>query len=147
MNTTDLTPLPDRPSLEQYRKQAKDFVKLAKSGDSEIRQRIKRYHPRPGPVLTPADAQLVIAREHGFESWPKFAKHIEGLTRDLLRHSSIVARRFHQDRSAGQRRKRVSWRCSGVTGRRRDLCVARHGHASYTGLSVRSQNVQAWHRA
>src|SRR5262249_53777184 len=26
-----------------------------------------------------ADAQLVIAREHGFESWPKFAKHIETL--------------------------------------------------------------------
>lgn len=26
-----------------------------------------------------ADAQLVIAREHGFESWPKFAKHIEAV--------------------------------------------------------------------
>jgi ankyrin repeat protein len=25
---------------------------------------------------------LVIAREHGFESWPKFAKHIEGLTKE-----------------------------------------------------------------
>ncbi|MGB9123427.1 MAG: hypothetical protein WCE73_22620 [Candidatus Angelobacter sp.] len=24
-----------------------------------------------------ADAQLVIAREHGFESWPKFARRIE----------------------------------------------------------------------
>jgi ankyrin repeat protein len=26
-----------------------------------------------------ADAQFVIAREHGFESWPEFAKHIEAL--------------------------------------------------------------------
>src|SRR5205823_2892040 len=25
--------------------------------------------------------QLVIAREHGFESWPRFAKHIQALTR------------------------------------------------------------------
>jgi ankyrin repeat protein len=27
------------------------------------------------------DAQFVIARSHGFESWPKFAKHIEALAR------------------------------------------------------------------
>lgn len=29
-----------------------------------------------------ADAQLVIAREHGFESWPKFAKHVEAVMRE-----------------------------------------------------------------
>ena len=83
MNTTDLTPLPARPSLEQYKKQAKDFAKLIKSGDSEVVQRFKKYHPRPARLLGPAltDAQLVIAREHGFESWPKFAKHIEALNR------------------------------------------------------------------
>lgn len=28
-----------------------------------------------------ADAQFVIARSHGFESWPKFAKHLEDLAR------------------------------------------------------------------
>jgi hypothetical protein len=28
-----------------------------------------------------SSAQFVIARSHGFESWPKFAKHIEALTR------------------------------------------------------------------
>src|SRR5690242_8989588 len=85
MNTTDLTPLPARPSLEQYKKQAKDFVRVVKSGDLEIVERIKKYHPRPGSLSVKfvlADAQLVIAREHGFESWPKFAKHIEGLTRE-----------------------------------------------------------------
>ena len=84
MNTTDLTPLPARPSLEQYKKQAKDFVKLARLDDSEVGQRIKKYHPRPGSPSTKfalADAQLVIAREHGFESWPTFAKHIEALAR------------------------------------------------------------------
>ena len=82
MNTTDLTPLPARPSLEQYKKQAKDFVKLARSSDSGVFERIRKYHPHPaslGAKFALADAQLVIAREHGFESWPKFAKHIEGL--------------------------------------------------------------------
>src|SRR5260370_18627908 len=85
MNTTDLTPLPARPSLEQYKKQAKEFVKLGKSGDAEIVQRVKKYHPHPGSPSAKfalADAQLVIAREHGFESWPKFVKHIEALTRE-----------------------------------------------------------------
>jgi ankyrin repeat protein len=28
-----------------------------------------------------ADAQFAIARSHGFESWPRFAKHLEGMTR------------------------------------------------------------------
>jgi ankyrin repeat protein len=34
-----------------------------------------------------ADAQFVIARSHGFESWPRFAKHLEA-----LRKSSSVSR-------------------------------------------------------
>jgi hypothetical protein len=86
--------LPASPSLEQYKKQAKDLLKNSKSGQGEALQltlqRIKKDHPRfgrleelelKGAKLALADAQLVIAREHGFESWPKFAKHIEGLTR------------------------------------------------------------------
>ena len=57
----NIGPLPASPNLEQYRKQAKDLVK------------------KTGSKL--ADAQFTLAREHGFDSWPKFAKHIEALTR------------------------------------------------------------------
>src|SRR4030081_625064 len=90
MNTTDLTPLPARPRLEQYRKQAKEFVKARQSGDPGARRRIESYHPRAARLLDSgvpnvrfslADAQLVIAREHGFESWPKFARHVDALAR------------------------------------------------------------------
>ena len=35
-----------------------------------------------------ADAQFVIARSHGFESWPKFSKHLD----ELSQKSSIVAK-------------------------------------------------------
>jgi hypothetical protein len=82
--------LPFRPSLEQYKKQAKDLLKGHKSGDLQALQRVKNNHPRLGKVadaelqtarLILADAQLVIAREHGFESWPNFAKHIDALGR------------------------------------------------------------------
>jgi ankyrin repeat protein len=40
------------------------------------------------PQCRLADAQFVIARSHGFESWPKFYKHLD----DLSQKSSIVAK-------------------------------------------------------
>ena len=85
----DARELPARPSLDQYKKQAKDLIKTCASGDQDSLRRIKRYHPRFGKLsdaelrdaLKLTDAQLAIAREHGFQSWPNFAKHIDGLTR------------------------------------------------------------------
>lgn len=87
----DAKELPARPSVEQYKKQAKDLIKTCASGDPDSLRRIKQYHPRFGKLsdaefhsisLRLTDAQLAIAREHGFESWPKFTKHIEALTRE-----------------------------------------------------------------
>jgi len=80
--------LPSRPNLEQYKSQAKDLVKAHGLGHSDALERIARHHPRlhklPQPEIQRArfaltDAQLILAREHGFESWPKFAAHIETL--------------------------------------------------------------------
>ena len=88
----DPKPLPARPSLEQYKKQAKELLKAYRSADVETIRRVKKNHPRFEKLaehshvlplgfdiskFALADAQLVIAREHGFESWPKFAKRIE----------------------------------------------------------------------
>jgi Ankyrin repeats (3 copies) len=76
--------LPLSPSLEQYKKQAKDLVKAHKAGRHEAIQRIQQHHPRAAQLseVALADAQLVIAREHGFDSWPKFAVHITSLKPD-----------------------------------------------------------------
>ena len=78
--------LPDRPNLEQYKKQAKQLQRGAASGVLSELNRLRKYHPRfrdlaPGkqPHIRLADAQFVLAREHGYDSWPKFAKHIETL--------------------------------------------------------------------
>jgi len=82
--------LPARPSFEQYKKQAKDLVKGRGSWDPQTICRVRQNHLRLGKLsdaefqaarFALADAQFVIAREHGFESWPKFAKHIESLVR------------------------------------------------------------------
>src|SRR5439155_7012432 len=81
--------LPDRPNLDQYKKQAKELVKAAKAGDARAFVLMREHHPRlkqlPDDQLhrttfALADAQLVVARAHGFDSWPKFAKHIETIT-------------------------------------------------------------------
>ena len=82
--------LPTRPNLEQYKKQAKDLTRDCGLGLPDSLARLKRHHPRfhkmadaelRAAQVTRTDAQLVLAREHGFESWPKFAKHIETLNR------------------------------------------------------------------
>ena len=75
--------LPNRPNLQQYRKQAKGLLKQYKAGDVVALDRFRAHHPdgrKTGTARTfrLSDAQCVLAREHGFESWPKFARHVEG---------------------------------------------------------------------
>ena len=77
--------LPPHPSLENLKKQAKSLHKAHRSGDPEAADRIKPHLPR----LTDAsaeeilqsdfslqEAQLVVAREYGFPSWPKLVEAI-----------------------------------------------------------------------
>jgi ankyrin repeat protein len=73
--------LPVRPNLEQYKKQAKDLARDCGLGVTGALARLHKHHPRFSEAreelrVALTDAQLVIAREHGFESWPKFAAHI-----------------------------------------------------------------------
>src|SRR5688500_17719482 len=70
--------LPSQPDLEQLKTQAKELLKAWKSHDDDAIRRIQENHPRPGgATLRLGDAQLVIAREYGFASWPKLKAHIE----------------------------------------------------------------------
>jgi ankyrin repeat protein len=96
----DAKPLPAQPSLEQYKKQAKELLKAYRSADVETIRRVKGNHPRFEKLAEPgfdiskfalADAQLVIAREHGFESWPKFAKRIEVINSEVAARANPIA--------------------------------------------------------
>jgi len=126
----DALPLPPHPSLDHYRRLAKDLVRACRSDapdairawttawietlvarhglsvslpgshractPAEIRERIDRSAQRIAKHLqgktrprsraattacTLAGAQLAIARESGFPSWPRFARHVEALAR------------------------------------------------------------------
>jgi hypothetical protein len=86
-NPQDALPLPGRPNLEYYKKLAKELVKAFKSGGEKgigkwATDDAVEFARRTMSVrCTLADAQFVIARSHGFESWPKFSKHLEALAR------------------------------------------------------------------
>jgi Ankyrin repeats (many copies) len=78
--------LPIHPSLEQYRKQAKELVRAVAARNLDALDTVRRWHPRfrkatddQIPAIALADAQLIFARAHSFPSWPKFAAHLETL--------------------------------------------------------------------
>jgi ankyrin repeat protein len=76
-------PLPARPSLEMQRKLAKRLLRDVWSGDAEAIARAQAFHPGRGvdpDAMKLHDAQLVIARGYGFESWAAMAQKIESLT-------------------------------------------------------------------
>jgi hypothetical protein len=58
-------------NLEQLRKQAKELVRAARAGDAAARSRLGDL-----PVHL-SSAQLVLAREHGYASWPDLVRTLE----------------------------------------------------------------------
>ncbi len=78
--------LPAHPSLEQYKKQAKEIVRGVETRNLHVLDLLRRWHPRfrkatddQLTAISLADAQLALARAHAFPSWPKFAAHLETL--------------------------------------------------------------------
>jgi ketosteroid isomerase-like protein len=82
--------LPGNANLEQLKKGAKSFQRAVRSGDAGAAEVVREFHPRlphaqPGSPELDAfrrtDAQLVIARQFGFSSWPKLKAHLEMVAR------------------------------------------------------------------
>lgn len=79
--------LPDRPDLHQLRIQAKELKRALAERDPSALDRLLTHHPkfagRPieraaNWVFTLRDAQVIIAREAGFDSWKELVQAIEG---------------------------------------------------------------------
>lgn len=69
--------LPARPSLDSLRKQAKKLARDAAAGNRNAVARIQAQLPRATLPLANRDAQLVIAREYGFASWPALTAEVQ----------------------------------------------------------------------
>lgn len=92
---SELRPFPDRPSLEFDRKAAKALLRQLRAGETHA---LERAHARgvhlaqSAEQFALADAQLIIAREYGFASWPRLVQY----------HGDIVrqARALERNRTA-----------------------------------------------
>ncbi len=73
-------PLPDKPSLENLRKQAKSLRKSVLASETAALFRVREFHPHPNEAIEKfslSDAQLVIARGHDFSSWSKLKEYLK----------------------------------------------------------------------
>jgi ankyrin repeat protein len=99
-NAQDALPLSRRPSLECYKKLVKDLVEACKTdGIADWAEKwvvSRRTEQVVGFIQREmhdgrcrvADAQSIIARSHGFATWARFSKHLNGLNEK----SSAIAR-------------------------------------------------------
>ena len=71
-----MSQLPARPDLDQLRRQARELHRAALAGDADALRRLRQVS---GTVGLSA-AQLAIAREYGFASWPRLKAEVGVIT-------------------------------------------------------------------
>ncbi len=82
----------DRLDLEQLRRQAKELRDAARAGEAVSLERVVGQVGARGPrEVTLALAQLVIARELGFASWPKLKAAVQSRAGITQRAAAFVA--------------------------------------------------------
>lgn len=99
---SDALPLPDRPDLESYQTLAEEFRAACQSRDAgwggtwlerwpetTARRMLREVESRDRCTLE--EARELIARLHGFASWPKFARHVTALGREDSAASNFEA--------------------------------------------------------
>jgi hypothetical protein len=65
--------LPDHPDLAQLRRQARELLRAAADGDADALRRVRQASEK----TTLSTAQLTLAREYGFPSWPRLKDEAE----------------------------------------------------------------------
>src|SRR5258708_1756901 len=68
-----MSELPDRPDLDQLRRQARELLRAAANGEPRAVTRLRAVSER----VTLSAAQLAVAREHGCPSWPALKTEVE----------------------------------------------------------------------
>ena len=84
--------LPEHADIDQLRRKARELLRAA-AGEPEALARLRAVSERP----TLAAAQLAIAREHGFRSWPALRSEAESRRQSTDWHLRVgTGRRRHQ---------------------------------------------------
>jgi len=84
----------ENPDLDQLKRQAKELLDAYRASAPEAVAEVTAYHRTSSPgKATPEtfalhDAQFVLARSYGFESWPKLKAAVDGVTAGKLHEAA-----------------------------------------------------------
>jgi hypothetical protein len=71
--------LPKHPDLDQLKRQAKELLDAVRAGEPDaVSEAAARYPGADLQKFALHDAQLVLARAHGFHSWPRLKAYVSG---------------------------------------------------------------------
>lgn len=122
--------LPPNPNLIYLKKQAKTLLRQIKAGEPAAVERCRQSHPHgenlPAPRLS--DAQLILAREYGFASWPRLKHFIEGVRGRPLHRAFETDIEYYEGRAFGLHSVYQ-------TGQERALNLIRRSHPGFARAS------------
>jgi ankyrin repeat protein len=79
----------ENPDLDQLKRQAKELLEAYRASSPEALAEVTAYHRAATPeTFALHDAQFVLARSYGFESWPKLKAAVDGVTADKLHEAA-----------------------------------------------------------
>jgi len=77
--------LPANPDVAQLKRQAKELLQAYRAGDTDaVAEVTNRYQGSDTGSFALHNAQLVLARSYGFNSWPKLKAFVDGVTIERL---------------------------------------------------------------
>jgi ankyrin repeat protein len=72
--------LREQPDIDQLRRQAKELLAAYLAGDADAVAEVNTHYRGADASFALHNAQLVIARSYGFDSWPKLKAFVDGVT-------------------------------------------------------------------
>jgi len=80
-HSTPARELREHPYIEQLRRQAKELLEAFRAGEPDASAEVNaRFRNADRAKFGLHDAQLVLARSYGFDSWPKLKAYVDGVT-------------------------------------------------------------------
>ena len=97
----------ENPDLNQLKRQAKELLEAYQASSPEALAEVGAYHRTATPgTFALHDAQFVLARAYGFESWPKLKAAVDGVTAAKL-HQAVEAGDLETARNLLTRRPEI----------------------------------------
>jgi len=79
----------ENPDLDQLKRQAKELLEAYRASSPDAVAEVTAYHRTATPeTFALHDAQFVLARSYGFESWPKLRAAVDGVTAAKLHEAA-----------------------------------------------------------